>query len=691
MQGSNCDISSDKRVLPFIARLCSGHLEYLRNSTSLTRGLLLCTLFLSYEAHAETNNDESIFLDDVPVVLSASRLVQPVNEAPVAVTVLDRETIRDSGAWDLSEVFRLVPGMFVAYHADPNFYSADSTVAYHGMVTSTTSDRMQVLIDGRSVYSGLFGGVNWSDLPIVMDDIERIEVVRGPDSASYGANSFLAVINIITKHPAETQGASASVSYGTSRMEGVFRYGGKSGNLTYQITASERKDNGESDKIQNPTSQILFWTLNKYDDKNIQIFNFRAAYQINASDTLEFQFGYNGGPRQAGEYDNFISIDRTSDNHFEMINWRRALESNGELIIKAYHTEERINGRLMDSDGISNGDASFKRDELDVQHTFSPTAATRIVWGGSVRQDVTYAPYYLGVEDNQYLFGNFYYRLGSIFSNLEWHIRPDLLLNAGAMVENNSYTGTEFTPRLALNWHITPDHTIRIGHSRATRAPSVYEKVYEAYWRAPGEYPNLPKLSPEKAKATDLGYIGHMGKVDLDFRLFYDDYTDLIDVKNHNSPKSGNLNAGSALMRGYELQLKAPLSNKTHVVYSLSGGGVKSDNVNGVIYTDSLPAYNHNLTITHQFNEQWRGSLIAYQISRTKFNDTDFNPGEGRGYFIEGNKRFDAKLSRRFLLCGRPTEVAVIVQNIANAHYFELRHDNEVPGRLARLNVKTEF
>ena len=640
--------------------------------------------------YAENKNDESIFLDDVPVVLSASRLTQPISEAPVAVTVLDRQMIRDSGAWDLSEVFRLVPGMYVAYHADPNFYTADSTVAYHGLVT-TTSDRMQILIDGRSVYSGLFGSVNWSDLPIVLDDIERIEVVRGPDSASYGANSYLGVINIITRHPAESQGASASVSYGATRYEGVFRYGAKSGDLTYQITASERKDNGEDANIHNPTSQDVFWTLNKFDNKNIQIFNFRAAYQASANDTLEFQFGYNGGARQAGEYDNFTSITRTTDNHFEMLNWRRALEGGSELIIKAFHTEERINARLLDSDGIENGDASFKRDDLEIQHTFSPSDATRIVWGGSVRQDITYAPYYLGVEDNTYLFGDFRYRLARLFSSVEWHIQPALLLNAGAMLENNSYTGTEFTPRIALNWHITPDQTIRIGHSRATRSPSVYEKVYEEYWRAPDEYPNLPALKPERVKSTDLGYIGKAGKVDIDFRLFYDDYTDLIDVRNHNSPASGNLNAGSALMRGYELQIKAPLSEKTHLIYGLSGGSAKSDDVNGVIYSGSLPSYNHNLMLTHQFNEQWRGSLVAYQIGKTKLNETDYNPGLGRGYYIEGNKRFDGKISRHFLLAGHRTEVAVIVQNMANAHYFEYRHDNEVPGRLARINIKTDF
>jgi len=95
--------------------------------------------------------------------------------------------------------------------------------------------------------------------------------------------------------------------------------------------------------------------------------------------------------------------------------------------------------------------------------------------------------------------------------------------------------------------------------------------------------------------------------------------------------------------------------------------------------------------LTHQFNEEWRSSLIAYQIAKTKLNQTDYNPAQGRGYYIDGNKRFDGKISRRFLFSGRQTEIAFIVQNIANSHYFEYRHDNEVPGRLARVNLKMDF
>ncbi|MFZ6759024.1 TonB-dependent receptor plug domain-containing protein [Undibacterium sp. Ji50W] len=672
-------LSADKIRLA-LSILCPG-----KKAGSL---LLLCVL--AQGRALAGGGEESIFLDEMPVILSASRLSQPINEAPVAVTIIDRQMIKDSGAWDLSEVFRLVPGMYVAYHADP-YFSADSTVAYHGMVTTTTSDRMQVLVDGRSVYSTLFGGVNWSDLPIVLEDIERIEVIRGPDSASYGANSYSGVINIITRHPAETQGQMLSLTSGTGRKEAIFRYGGKSGDLSYRITGSLRDDIGEDSRIKNPTSQFTFWNLNKYDNKTIQNLNLRADYQLTAADALEFQFGYNGGPREVGEYGNVSAISRRAENHFEMLHWRRALEAGGELSVQIFHTVERVYASLKDSDGVSDGDAILRRYDIEVQHTFSPFKDARLVWGGSVRYDQTYAPYYLGVGDNQYLFGDFPYHLRRFFGNLEWRARPDLIFNVGGMIENNTYTGTDTTPRVAVNWHMLPGHTLRFSHSRATRSPSVYEKVYDSYWRSAGFYPGLPEMQTERVKSTDIGYMGKYAGLDIDFRLFYDDYSQLIDVRNKRSAANGNLNAGTAIMRGYELQLKTQLGDKTKLIYGLSGGSVKSDNVNGVIYSDSLPKYSQSLMLSHRFNEQWNGSLVMYQVAATKFNATDYNPNENRGYYINANRRLDGKLSYQFKMAGKQAECSLIAQNLADARYFEYRHDNELPGRRVRLNFRLDM
>ena len=143
-------------------------------------------------SHAEASApSEQVYLQDFPIVLSASRLSQPLSEAPNAMTVIDRSMIKASGFRTIGDLFRLVPGMYVG-----NLNGYSPIVGYHG-ATEQHSRRMQVLVDGRSVYLPPFSSVDWEDIPLSIDDIERIEVVRGPAAASHGANSVQGVINII--------------------------------------------------------------------------------------------------------------------------------------------------------------------------------------------------------------------------------------------------------------------------------------------------------------------------------------------------------------------------------------------------------------------------------------------------------------------------------------------------------------
>jgi iron complex outermembrane receptor protein len=137
---------------------------------------------------------EEQYFSDIPIVLTATRLAQPATEAPAAITVIDREMIKASGAREIADLLRLAPGFVVSHE---NGYTP--IVMYHGL-SDEYARRMQVLIDGRSVYAPSGGGVEWTNLPLTVDDIERIEVIRGPNAASYGSNSFLSIINIITLH-----------------------------------------------------------------------------------------------------------------------------------------------------------------------------------------------------------------------------------------------------------------------------------------------------------------------------------------------------------------------------------------------------------------------------------------------------------------------------------------------------------
>ena len=186
---------------------------------------------------------ESDFLDDLPVVLSASRLSQPISEAPAAVTVIDQDMIRASGFRDIPELLRLVPGFSVAYTGDNTW-----TAGYHGLADAY-SRRFQVLVDGRSIYSPHYGTVYWTDLPLSIDDIERIEVVRGPNAAIHGANAFVAVINIITKTAAQVPGEFVSLQAGEQDMRGLtVRHGGGDAAVRYRLTASaQQRDRFERD------------------------------------------------------------------------------------------------------------------------------------------------------------------------------------------------------------------------------------------------------------------------------------------------------------------------------------------------------------------------------------------------------------------------------------------------------------
>lgn len=138
---------------------------------------------------------EDLFFSELPVVASVSRLPQRIADAPASVTVIDRDMIRASGARSLNDIFRLVPGFQTFAHSDTS-----ARVNYHGITDHNDySPRVQVLLDGRSLHSPLFrNGVNWGLIPVALEDIERIEVVRGSNTVSYGTNAFLGVINIIT-------------------------------------------------------------------------------------------------------------------------------------------------------------------------------------------------------------------------------------------------------------------------------------------------------------------------------------------------------------------------------------------------------------------------------------------------------------------------------------------------------------
>jgi iron complex outermembrane receptor protein len=659
---------------------------------------------------------EDDYIGDVPTVLTVSRLSQSMADAPSAVTVIDRETIRASGIVDLPEIFRLVPGFYVGTNA-AHIYNSNHVVSYHGMATSYAGT-MQVMINGRSVYTPVFGGVKWSELPITIADIERIEVTRGPNAASYGANSYFGVINILTQHPTEAEGNSLSVTHGNGRNEVFYRHGGKLNDLSYRVTTGYREDDGLN---------------NRNDFKRTRLLNAQADYQINDTNSLELEFGIANGNRADGEAEKdsvlFVPRERDIFNHYELVRWQHSISADSDFSLQAYHSLDRSNDNftstnlrsnaagLLIQNGYSpaaaaafvarflndqvsiNNDIDTERYDIEAQHTFSLAKNLRVVWGASARLDEVYAPYWLGTKETDR------FNLQRLFGHTEWRMNDKLLMNIGGMVEHNSFTGTDISPRASLNFKLTPNQTLRFGVSSALRTPNYVEEKFNSKVLIPLVAP-LPtgvvytfqdagNVDPEKIVSREIGYLGDFGKFSLDAKMFNDKVSDYIITPKINGfvdppgtvnlsarPRSGE-NGGDVLVNGFETQAKWKIANDTNLLLNYAYVDISANEDETARNIEmSMPRSTFSGLLTHRFNPQWDASYAYYQTSEVT--------ALGDGGYVDLARRSDIRVARKFKAEHISGEVSAVVENLFNEHYQEFADYNTLKRRM-RLNVRLDF
>lgn len=680
----------------------------------------------SFAAHADTDTElnalpaypvvladnlsEEDYLGELPRVLTVSRLSQSLADSPSAVTVIDRATIRASGAVDIPELFRLVPGMYVGANAG-YVYNTNYAVSYHGMSTAYPGN-MQVLINGRSVYTPLFGGVKWSELPIALIDIERIEITRGPNAASYGANAFAATVNILTSAPSETPANTVLATHGNGRNEAFYRHAGKSGDLAYRVTTGYRQDDGLD---------------NRNDFKRTRFANAQADYQFNLNNNVEFEFGLAEGARGEGnaQEDNIVFLPRTKqiNNYYGLARWKHQLSETSDFQLQAYHSYDRsddettsINLRplialispilaaSLVSDSIYiNNEVITERTDIEAQHIFALGANIRAVWGASVRQDTTYAPHYLGNNKTDK------FNLQRLFGHVEWRPHAMWTVNTGAMLEHNDFTGTDISPRASLNFKPYPNHALRLGVSSALRTPNyVEEKFNQKYAIATTLVAPFPRLvlqqvladkgnvNPEKIVSKELGYVGKLGGVQLDARIFSDEITDVIrfnertdftvpaDVLlvNPTNVDTG-LNSGSAKVEGIELQTNWKIGARTNLLLNHSHMRIR-ETQDGLErnFTKSMPVNTLTAMLTHDFKNGWDASVAYYQSSET----TQLGDGDP----VDLIRRCDARVARKFNTGRWNGEVSAVVENLFNSQYEEFADYNTLKRR-ARVNLRLDF
>ncbi len=521
---------------------------------------------------------DDLFLDNdpLPQVLTATRLKQSPAAVPGSMTVIDSELINASGARDISELLRLVPGMMVG-----NISGNQAAVNYHG-TNASEARRMQVLIDGRSVYRAGLATVDWSDIPVAMEDIERIEVFRGPNTVSYGANALMAVVNIITRKPADSHGTRLKVTRGQRGINDFYAsqgMGWDSGDLRLSLsgqqddgfdsdrTGADYRDSRRLNRFSLAVSQTLNenqsidWQLNAKDGTNQRPYTYRPVFSgiTAAGDNSDvIAKDYAGSLRWNLDInpDHSLYIQGSAQHWDRQQTWRACdaeISFSPELTqlwqLNPNYTErlarnmdrytgsgapagtaaERAlgnqvlrqwqNGARQTLCGDIDQSARESRYDLELQDTLSLSDSLRLVSGMNYRYD--------RADSETYFNGTLDDTTWRAFGQLEWRATEHWLLQGGAMYEDTQLTGNSLTPRVAVNYLINPRHGLRAVYSEAIRSPDMFENSVNwsyqvtnlrpsAYGQSSARYFVKTRgpgdLEQERMRSRELGYNGYFAE-----------------------------------------------------------------------------------------------------------------------------------------------------------------------------------
>jgi len=459
------------------------------------------------------------------VVTSVTKEPEKLRETAAAIYVLTGEEIRESGATNLGDALRIVPGLDVA-QIDGSRYaiSARGLHAYY-------AKKMLVLIDGRSVYTPLFAATAWEQLDPLLDNIDRIEIIRGPGGTTWGANAVNGVINIITKPARDTTGPLLRQSGGTDGYShSAGRWGGKLGkSLWYRGDVQYIRDNG--------VGQVS-GGHDVHDGRFFTRGAFRVDWQPEGPTKVSAQ-----GEYVDGEVDqpNVLALgagapkwkfhDETRTGYF-LVRADHDLDRWGTAFLQSYYDRAYRNanvvGRFRDDIGTF---------DLEFQHHLPVFPDNEATWA------LAYRWYDFNIGSGQNIsFGD----VGSetiVAARIEdeWWLLDNFKIGAGTKIENNSFTGTELSPRIHAAYLATASHTLWASISRAVRTPGLLQNslvLKNAGMRIDPEtgartiftFKGTSALKSEKLIAYETGWRARLGKrAELDLALFFNDYADAED------------------------------------------------------------------------------------------------------------------------------------------------------------------
>ncbi len=453
-------------------------------------------------------------------VTSVSKQSEKASQAAASVFVITSEDIRRSGATSVPEILRIVPGVEVARSGSSHW-----AVTARGF-NAQFSNKLLVLVDGRSVYTPLFSGVYWDEQNPDVGSIERIEVIRGPGATMWGANAVNGVINIITKKASDVQGVQVETQLGNAERSAVMRFGMEASDTLHTRGYVRRHD---TDAFDAPSgiSQRDSWHINQFE------------HQVDGETehgNYSLQTSYAEGSHQeiykfpTPDAAHFNRVDAEGDfraGHV-LANIQHTMDDGGSLQLTSYFdTEKRVRNRLG----------------THVVHTYDSELQYQKKLGD--RHDVVMGSGYRFVQDN--LDGTYYIDFSPDNRNTQLVnafiqdkitlVGNSVFLTLGSKIESNDYSGFEYQPNARLSWQVNENHTLWGAVSRSVRAPnrtiddvslvddsSVLRAGVPVITRQIGNR----TIESEHLYAYEVGYRGRpLQDVAYDLSLFYHDYDHL--------------------------------------------------------------------------------------------------------------------------------------------------------------------
>ena len=488
------------------------------------------TLFFIYlicisTANSDQNDLLGLSVEDLlnVEVISVAKKAKSLNDSPAAIFVISQDDIKRIGATSIPEALRLAPGIDVS-RIDSNKWAV-SARGFNGRF----ANKLLVLIDGRNTYTRAFAGVYWENQDVMLEDVDRIEVIRGPGATLWGANAVNGVINIITKHSADTQGGLLAAGFGTKEQGfGALRYGTK---LNTDTTARVYVKGFNRDESTTQSGERAG------DDWDKVQGGFRVDSQLSLQDSLTVQ-----GDVYSSDINQNTTIPTVSPPY------QKTFDENidsfgGNLLMRHQHTFSSTSDySLQVFYDFYERDEFFLKEsrhslDVDFQHRFGLLEWNDVVWGLGYRYNhddfvsstfATINP----LSRNDQLFSAFLQDEITLIDDALW-------LTLGSKLEHNDYSGFEVQPTARLIWKPHQQHRLWGGVSRAVRTPSRLEHNSTFLQKViPAQSATMPAvairldqknvLNSEEVISYEAGYrTTFIDNVSIDFTAFYNDYDDL--------------------------------------------------------------------------------------------------------------------------------------------------------------------